>query len=424
MAADSSINETDAPAAGDEKPSPLREAPAGPPRPPRPTKRASGPVRIPLPSAITPGSRLNASVRPEPARSSLSSRVAPAAPSLEADDATAESKPRSAPRAEAPVPSSRPGYAPSTPRPKAPSSAPAATLEEVFDASVVPTPVPTARSSTRPPPAVVTPAVPGDPKTNIEFQLTRRSSAAPPLSFGSAEGDPSSERAPAAPLTPARDVPPLYEPEAEGAPARAAQPDQDHEQTIVGAVAQNLLELSSENEEENTRAYQAPPELVDLARRQREERRRAETVSRKRDAQRAFRDSLPPTARQLDEDDSDQSDINTATVPIPTDAAAPPVALTGPARDGSSAGPRGARSGSGAPSLSDLAREISEPRLPLSMPPVGGAGRDSSPESAASVSRYRTPWLTRGRIWVLLMGVFIVVGYALARWRGLDLFSR
>jgi hypothetical protein len=300
---------------------------------------------------------------------------------------------------------------------------PTATVEEVFevfDASAIPTPVPTARTSTRPPPAVITPAVPGDARANIEFQLTRRSSAAPPLSFGSAESDPS-ERAPAAPLTPWRDVPRLNErAENEGAPARAVQPDHDHEQTIVGAVPQDLLELSGEDEDENSRAYPAPPELVELARRQREERRRAETVSKKRDPTRAFRDSLPPAARPLDEE-TDQSDINTATVPIPTDAAAPPVALSGPARD--TARP-GARASNGAPSLSDLAREVSEPRLPLSLPPRGVAGRELTPESAASVSNYETPWLTRARLWALLVGVFIVVGYALARWRGLDLFPR
>src|SRR5690349_20626777 len=109
MAADSSINETDAPAAGDEKPAPPREPLGGPPRPPRPTKRASGPVRIPLPSAITPGSRLNGVPRAEPpgAASALASRVAPASPLLDADDA-ADSKPRSAPRAEATPSSSRP----------------------------------------------------------------------------------------------------------------------------------------------------------------------------------------------------------------------------------------------------------------------------------------------------------------------------
>jgi hypothetical protein len=419
MAADSSINETDAPAAGDEKQSPLRDPPAGPPRPPRPTKRASGPVRIPLPSSIMPGSRLNGSARAEPAGAApgLASRVAPATPLLDVDEAAVDSKPRSAPRAEMSPISSRPGYSPSTPIPKAPSSAPTATVEEVFDASAIPTPVPTARTSTRPPPALITPAVPVDASANIEFQLTRRSSAAPPLSFDSAEADPS-ERAPTAPLTPWRDVPPLNpSAETEGAPARAAQQDQDPEQTIVGAVPQNLLELSGEDEEENTRAYQAPPELVDLARRQREERRRAETVSKKRDPKRAFRDSLPPTARPLDED-SDQSDINTATVPIPTDAAAPPVALTGPARDAF-----GARSSNSAPSLSDLAREVSEPRLPLSLPP-GSGGRELTPDSAASVSNYESPWLSRSRLWALLVGVFVVVGYALARWRGLDLFPR
>jgi len=62
--------------------------------------------------------------------------------------------------------------------------------------------------------------------------------------------------------------------------------------------------------------------------------------------------------------------------------------------------------------------------LPLSLPPGGVAGRERTPDSAASVSGYETPWFTRARIWALLVGVFIVVGYALARWRGLDLFAR
>jgi hypothetical protein len=52
MAADSSINETEAATgAADDKQPALREPSAGPPRPPRPAKRASGPVRIPLPNS-------------------------------------------------------------------------------------------------------------------------------------------------------------------------------------------------------------------------------------------------------------------------------------------------------------------------------------------------------------------------------------
>jgi hypothetical protein len=41
--------------------------------------------------------------------------------------------------------------------------------------------------------------------------------------------------------------------------------------------------------------------------------------------------------------------------------------------------------------------------------------------SEPSVSKYQTGWLTRGRVWILLVGLFMAVGYALARWRGLDL---
>jgi hypothetical protein len=251
---------------------------------------------------------------------------------------------------------------------------------------------------------------------------------APPLSFDSAEVDPS-DRAPGAPFTPWRDVPPLQAapPVLDSLPAETAQQDHDHEDTIVGKVPKDLLDLSSEDEEENTRAYQAPQELIDLARRQREERRQAQAGSgQQRNAKAAFRDSLPPTARRAP-DDGPQSDISTATVPtvatILSGDAAPPVELSRPAR-GSGAPGAGQRGRGPAPSLSELAREVSERRIPGSLAPasdvVGRGGTwDSGPP--ASLSSYQTPWLTRGRVWGLLVGLFIAVGYALARWRGLDL---
>ncbi|MEO8178932.1 MAG: hypothetical protein ABI895_08875 [Deltaproteobacteria bacterium] len=389
MAADSSIDEAEGapPVPIDERPSPLREAAGGRPRPPRPAKRPSGSLRIPLPSAVAAGSRLNGAAR-------AGVLAAPAAPAT-------------------PVPTS------------APSSAP----EQALSSPTVPTPVPTARaSSTRPPAAVVTPEVPGDASANYEFQLTRRSSMAPPLSFDSAEVDPS-DRAPGAPFTPWRNVPPLQEPSAlESLPAAPAQPapERDHEQTIVGEVSKGLLELSGEDEEENTRAYQAPAELIELARREREERRQAQAGSGgKRDAQAAFRASLPPMARLTREDD-DQSDVHTATVPVvtvPAGDAAPPVELSRRAR-GSGAPGAGQRGRGAAPSLSELAREISERRIPGSLSPVGDVvrrGGASEPAAPSSMANFRSPWLTRGRIWALLVGLFIAVGYALARWRGLDL---
>lgn len=388
MAADPSIDESEGapPVPIDEKPSPPRELSSGPPRPPRPAKRASGSLRIPLPSAVAAGSKPNGAAR---------------------------------------------AHAPLTPVSSTPSSAPASEPPIALSSGLA-TPVPPVRaSSTWAPPAVITPAAPSEPAANIEFQLTRRSSAAPalrsaapPLSFDSAEVDPS-DRAPGAPFTPWRDVPRTREPAAlESLPAPTADRDHDHEETIVGKVANDLLEQSSDDGEEHTRAYQAPQELIELARRQREERRQAKAgPGRKRDAKAAFHDSLPPTARRPPEDD-EQSDLHTATVPVdPAADAAPPVELSRPAR--ASAAPRGGQPGrSAAPSLSELAREISERRRPGSLSPVGdGQGRPGASESAAppSLVNFQTPWLTRGRIWALLAGLFIAMGYALARWRGLDL---
>ena len=408
MAADSSIDGTEAAAPpGEDKPAALREASAVPLRPPRPAKRASGSLRIPLPSAVTPGSKLNGAACDAPG--SPAEPASSSAPSSALVLVTTQ------------APSSAPAVAT--------TDAPAALLVDEPD-SGTPTPVPTPRAvSSRPPPAIVTPALPNDPAANIEFALTRRSSAAPPLgydsaapplSFDSAEIDPS-DRAPAAPLTPWRDVPPLKAATGLASlPPAEAKEDHDREDTIVGQVPKKLLDLSSEDEdaEENTRAYQAPQELIDLARREREERRQAQAgAGKKRDPKAAFDHSLPSTARQAA--DADQGDISTATVPVAADlsgAAAPAVERSRPAP---SADVRPGATRAKQPSLADLARDIAAQRPSESQPP----GRDGPPESSISVSGYRTPWFTRGRVWALLMAVFIVAGYALARWRGVDLLQ-
>jgi hypothetical protein len=207
-----------------------------------------------------------------------------------------------------------------------------------------------------------------------------------------------------------------------------AKEDHDREDTIVGQVSKSLLDLSSEDQDdgENTRAYQAPQELIDLARRQREEQRQAGS-GQKRDPQAAFHDSLSPAARK-EVEQGDQGDIRTATVPIatiPSGDAAPAVDLSrpAPAKNPAKGAPRSKQ-----PSLSELAREISERRLPESPPAYTELSRDTPPVSAATlsaatVSGFRTPWLTRGRVWALLISVFIVAAYALARWRGLDLLG-
>jgi len=414
MAADSSINETKAAVPpGEDKPLAAPPASGSPLRPPRPAKRASGSVRIPLPSAVAQGSKLNGA-----ARADLAGK--PAALVTASAQAAVTSH----------VPSSTPAmltsHAPSSAPAVATTDAPAALVvdELVLDEldSGTPTPVPTARSaSTRAPAAIVMPAVPNDPAANIEFDLTRRSSGAPPLSFDSIEVHPS-DRAPAAPFTPWRDVPVLKLPsELDISSDTEAEENHDREDTIVGQVSKSLLDLSSEDEDdgENTRAYQAPQELIDLARRQREEQRHAQAGSgQKRDPKAAFVDSLSPAARK-EVEQGDQRDNRTATVPIatsPSGDGAPAVDLSRPAPAKQPA--KGARGKQ--PSLSELAREISERQLPESPPAHPELSRDVPPMSALTVSGFRTPWFTRARVWALLISVFLVAAYALARWRGLD----
>jgi hypothetical protein len=314
------------------------------------------------------------------------------------------------------------------PSPGAPPRNEAVRRAPVLDPQNIPTPLPPLRPSTRPPPAVVSQAPPGEAATNIEFSLTRRSSGAPPLSFDSEDVDPS-DRAPVAPLTPWRDVPPLKEaPELSSPAVAAAQADDDHEETMVGEVPKDLLELSSEeDEEENTRAYQAPQELIDLARREREERRQSRAKQgQKQDAKAAFADSLPPAARADLDYDQDQSDVRTATVPLDSfsgSGAAPPVARSGALRGAASGEPSfGRNKGSNGPaSLEELARAVSGPGERESIPVVSEVlNEDRTPDSLVDFSG-QGRWLTRGRAWALLVGLLIVVGFALARWRGVDL---
>jgi hypothetical protein len=394
----------------------------------------SGSLRIPLPSAVTPGSKLGAP-RAEPAPAlGLSFRAEP----------SASAEPRSSlgssatiepvalePVALEPAASEPPAPEPmrTMPSPGAPPRNEAVRRSPLLDPQNIPTPLPPLRPSTRPPPAVVSQAVPGEAAANIEFSLTRRSSGAPPLSFDSEDVDPS-DRAPVAPLTPWRDVPPLKEaPELSSPAVAAVQADDDHEDTMVGEVPKDLLELSSEEDgEENTRAYQAPQELIDLARREREERRQSQAKQgQKQDAKAAFADSLPPAARADLDYDQDQSDVRTATVPLDSfsgSGAAPPVARSGALRGAASGEPSfGRNKGSNGPaSLEELARAVSGRGERESIPVVSEVlSEDRTPDSLGDFSGGQGRWLTRGRTWTLLVGLMIVVGFALARWRGVDL---
>lgn len=440
MAADSSTDETDAAAAAaEDKPAAVPDKPAGPPRPPRPVRRMSGSLRIPLPSAITPGAKLSS--RAEPARVEPT-RVEPAtlAPSESAEREPDSSPGRGTPaqpvKAVELVATAEPGEAaepldmaePGNPAPRtmpSPGMPARKTRPSQLDPQDVPTPLPPKRASA-PPAAITSPALPGEAAGNIEFSLTRRSSAAPPLSFDSKDVDPS-DRAPAAPLTPWRDVPPLKEASASSSPpAVEADDENDHEDTLVGEVPKNLLDLASEErEEEHTRAYQAPQELIELARREREVRRQARArEEQKKDAKAKFADSIPPTARAADELKDDQSDVATATVPLDSLAAdaAPPVMRTSAVRGAPLDEPGQGGQVSNAPaSLEELVAAVSGPGERESIPVVSEVlSADRLPDSMPDFSS-SPRWWSRGRTWALLVGLVIVVGFALARWGGVEL---
>ncbi|HWO15071.1 MAG TPA: hypothetical protein VNN80_36460 [Polyangiaceae bacterium] len=122
------------------------------------------------------------------------------------------------------------------------------------------------------------------------------------------------DHAPPAPVTPRRGMPRVEldtgeETPARAAPAALAYDREDPEPTIVGKVPMNLLELSSAGEE-NTRAFTAPRELIELARRRREERLDSNMPS---DAH--LRDTQRPARAALEDADAD------AAPPRPVDSA-------------------------------------------------------------------------------------------------------
>jgi hypothetical protein len=253
-------------------------------------------------------------------------------------------------------------------------------------------------------------------------------------------------------------------------PPVAISAEDDREDTLVGEVAKDLLDLSSMESDENTRAYQAPQELLELARRQREERllakgkpARASTVSNASRAPavkasgappvdpsrapaaspsgapaRSFNSGPPAVDRTantfrpkgaaaalnaVDQDEPRAAALPIDTIPTPGDAddAAPPVArsrsIRGTVSEEPSARPSSPR---GSASLSELARAAQEHDAPDSMPAISEAIAQEQPHSLPPLSSERTPWFIRHRLWMLMAATFIAVGFALARWRGLD----
>jgi hypothetical protein len=237
----------------------------------------------------------------------------------------------------------------------------------------------------------------------------------------------------------------------------------DHEATMVGQVPRNLLELSSSGDE-NTRAYTAPQELIELAKRKREERLNAKVAPeahsketerppaqqrRAAAAKSAKPSEVPaPLTRRADpaaapswpEEDSApavaKSDQPSEVAAALARRAAPAAAPSRPEEDSA---PAVLRTNSGemeavrsserappsaAPSVAGEALDFDEPPSePASVEPAPAvrARADMSPASVAlSLSSYKTPWLTAPRRWALLVALFVLVGLVLSRWRAIE----
>lgn len=202
--------------------------------------------------------------------------------------------------------------------------------------------------------------------------------------------------------------------------------DDDREDTVVGEVPRRLLDIAAVGDE-NTRAYTAPQELIELARRKREERMRNKAASpeahsketQRPPAHRRTLDSLPEESFEGVMPD-DESALRPAGLPRIERDSAPPVARP-------SAGEREARTGSGAPSAAAAMLERLQSAAPASPSnPAPAVSRTSSrsertPESEAlSLSTYKTPWFGNARRWLLIAAVCIAVGVLLSRWHVLE----
>lgn len=178
----------------------------------------------------------------------------------------------------------------------------------------------------------------------------------------------------------------------EASPGVAFDPEHDDEpeDTTVGAVSQDLLALSAG--EENTRAFSVPTELIELAKRERAERRLAGADA--------------PSPRDL------------SAFPAANDEAAPPVQCSAvdslPVSDAPepSSSP-GALSAAGANPAAQLGPSAVETPRVASLAPVvdtaASAARAAAPVS--SLASFRTPW----RLRAFLASVMVVLGYFATR---------
>lgn len=378
-------------------------------------------------------------------------------------------------------PSSSVGGASAPPKPPRPARRPGAFARVPMPDAFRPpsSGLPASSEDAAPPsPASGVPDADRGPAFPLTAYQSKTSSAneGPARAFSSA----ASERAPSPPITPWNDVPALTGASAppvgieadasDSSPPVGFEPEDDEreqaEQTIVGQVPRRLLEMSSAGDE-NTRAYTAPQELIELARRKREERLKAKAAptdanvreTERPPARRRPLESIPEESFEgVMPDDEDTPVPGRTYAGFDTDTA-PPIArpASGPpeheakARVSSSPAPQRAISSaprtppassaprtptSDAPStpISLVAKAVAPaaPRVANSMldrtqgaeaaaPPASAPPQSEMADSAvAPFSVQKSSWgVSR---WLLLIGLFIALGVALARWRGLERF--
>jgi hypothetical protein len=411
MATDSTFKETESSSeepGDDVSPHPT----PNPMRPPRPAAKRKGSGRIPLPVPFTrPGLDLEAD--------GADSDAEEAAPGVNIEDD----------RDEPAIPLMAARAKPTSVRPE---ESFADLDEELFDRA------PAAPFSDRAPPAPISDRAPraGGVERAARPGSFERARPAPAPQRGSPEPfserappaplsdrappAPFSDRAPPAPVTPRRSAAQSRE-ATEATPPRgipfaslrAERHQDEHEATIVGRVPDNLLELSGGGDE--TRAFTAPRELIELAKRKREERResKAPQETELRATQR------PPAHQEPEAQAAPAVQMDSNPPRAIEDDAAPPVARTLSGEMEAVALPS-RRTPDSEPPASDPP-EASAPTIEIepgseqSVGPTHGAGALAAGDAASQPVPSTTGSVT-GRFWIWVV-VFVLVGIAMARWR-------
>jgi hypothetical protein len=192
----------------------------------------------------------------------------------------------------------------------------------------------------------------------------------------------------------------------------------EHEATVVGSASKDILEMAA-SQEINTRVFQAPPELIDLAKRKREEQKRGGRSKEKE------RDTVKPDPARLAADRKASAALDNLKTPVPevrvtmSDAApavasesAPPVAR-GVVRHVEEARAKEARQ----------AQEAADPRIDVEVGTPESLARDAadwSPQSSDnpvvdSVSALKRTWFTNLVYWAPLLIAFALIGYFVYR---------